>query len=88
MSNGYNVNSILVVAKDNLKRRLAHAAGPVPSVDANEPFRVGLNARNRYSFSLPQSTASAEGPSGQPLLVGLSYDSEARCRHLPGSLAL
>ena len=47
MSNGHHMNLILVVAKNNLKRELLDATRPVPSVDPNEPLRVGLNTRKR-----------------------------------------
>ena len=47
MSYGNDMNSLFVVPVNDLKRELLNAARPVPSVDSNEPFGIGLNVRNR-----------------------------------------
>jgi len=47
MRHGDDINSILVMSEDNLKRKFQHAAGAVTMVNADEPFWIGLDAGNR-----------------------------------------
>jgi hypothetical protein len=48
MGHGNDMNSIVVMPENNLKRELLHVARPVPRFDSNEPFGIGLNVRKRY----------------------------------------
>lgn len=47
MGYGNDMNSIVVMAEDNLKWELLHAAGTMPIVDPNETFGVGLDVGKR-----------------------------------------
>jgi hypothetical protein len=45
MGHGNDMHSILVMSENNLKWGFVHAARLVPSVNPNETFGIGLNAR-------------------------------------------
>jgi hypothetical protein len=45
VGDGDDVDSIAAVAKDILKWELLNTARAMPIVNAREPFRIGLNAR-------------------------------------------
>ncbi len=75
MRDGNNVNSMLVMSEDNLKRELLYAARPVPNVDPCESFGIGLDARQRDVNSNAEVTSGRRTAFGIPIRRRLQFGS-------------
>jgi hypothetical protein len=65
MCHGNDVNSIVVMPEDDLKRELLYAAGAVSRIYPQKPFGIGLNVRER------DVDGDAKVPSGDGIALGI-----------------
>jgi len=73
MGDGNDVNSLLVMTKYNLERKLLHVARTVPRVDSNESFGIGLNVRDCDIYGNTKITSSVVTMLRVPTRRGLQF---------------
>ena len=73
MGHGNDMNSILVMPENNLKRELLHTARPVPSIDPNKPSGIGRNARKRDVYGNTEIASRCGTVLGVPIRRHLQF---------------
>jgi hypothetical protein len=64
---GNDMDTVLVMAKHNLKRKLLYTARAMSPVDADKPLRIGLDIRKRNVHSNTEIASGRGASFGVPI---------------------